>query len=113
MGVKLSPDPQPEQAVFVRSDHYAMVKKGVPAVVLATGMANGGQKAWARFLSTNYHQPSDDLSQPIVWNAGAKFAELNYPVVRALADADTRPQWYARDYFGDLFPADARKAFQA
>ena len=29
MGVKLSPDPMPEQAVFVRSDHYAMAKKGI------------------------------------------------------------------------------------
>ena len=110
MGVTLSPDPMPEQAVFVRSDHYAMVKKGVPAVMLATGMANGGDKAWEKFLGTNYHQPSDDLSQPIVWSAGAKFAELNYRVVRALADADTRPQWYADDYFGDLFAPKAPKA---
>ena len=66
MGVTLSPDPMPEQAIFVRSDHYPMVKAGVPAVMLATGMANGGKQAWDRFLSTNYHQPSDDLSQPIV-----------------------------------------------
>ena len=49
MGVKLSPDPMPEQAIFVRSDHYAMVKAGVPAVMLATGMANGGQAAWMKF----------------------------------------------------------------
>lgn len=25
MGVRLSPDPMPEQAIFVRSDYYAMV----------------------------------------------------------------------------------------
>ena len=86
MGVKLSPDPMPEQAVFVRSDHYAMAKKGIPAVMLATGMANGGDKAWATYLSNNYHRPSDDMSLPILWIAGAKFAELNYRVVRALAD---------------------------
>ena len=109
MGVKLSPDPMPEQAVFTRSDHYAMVKVGVPAVMLATGMANGGEAAWGKFLSTTYHQPSDDLSQPIVWTAGAKFAELNYRVVRALADADARPQWYEKDYFGDLFAPKASK----
>lgn len=110
MGLKLSPDPMPEQAVFVRSDHYALVKRGVPAVMLATGMANGGDKAWATFLGKHYHQPSDDLSLPIVWSAGAKFAELNYRVVRALADADTRPQWYAGDYFGNLFAPGAAKA---
>lgn len=110
MGIRLSPDPMPEQAVFVRSDHYAMVKVGVPAVMLATGMANGGDAAWGKFLGGNYHQPSDDLSQPIVWSAGAKFSELNYRVVRALADADTPAQWYVRDYFGDRFAPKATKA---
>jgi Zn-dependent M28 family amino/carboxypeptidase len=110
MKVKLSPDPMPEQAVFVRSDHYPMVKMGIPAVMLATGMANGGEGAWGKYLANNYHQPSDDLSQPILWTAGAKFAELNYRVVRALADADTRAQWYAHDYFGDWFAPKASKA---
>jgi Zn-dependent M28 family amino/carboxypeptidase len=110
MGVKLSPDPMPEQAIFVRSDHYAMVKAGVPAVMLATGMANGGSEAWGKYLAERYHQPSDDLSQPIVWSAGAKFAELNYRVVRELADADERARWYAGDYFGDLFAPKAAKA---
>jgi hypothetical protein len=109
MGVKLSPDPMPEQAIFVRSDHYAMVKAGVPAVMVATGMANGGQAAWSTFLSNNYHKPSDDLSQPINWTAAAKFTELNYRVVRTLADAETRPRWYARDYFGNLYAAGAPK----
>jgi Zn-dependent M28 family amino/carboxypeptidase len=109
-GVKLSPDPMPEQAVFVRSDHYAMVKVGVPAVMLATGMDNGGAAAWGKYLSDNYHQPSDDVSLPIHWTAGAKFAELNYRVVRTLADADTPAQWYAGDYFGNLFAPNATKA---
>ena len=94
----------------MRSDHYTMVKQGVPAVMLATGMANGGDKAWATYLSTHYHRPSDDLSLPIVWSAGARFAEFNYRAVKALADADDRPRWYANDYFGDLFAPKAVKA---
>ena len=109
MGVKLSPDPMPEQAIFVRSDHYAMVKVGVPAVMLATGMANGGEAAWAKFFANNYHKPSDDISQSILWSAGAKFAELNYRVVRALADDSAAPRWYADDYFGNLFAPKAAK----
>ena len=113
MGVGLSPDPMPDQGVFVRSDHYPMVKAGVPAVMLATGMANGGDAAWREFLTSRYHRPSDDLAQPIVWKAGAKFAEFNYRAVRALADADVAPRWYERDYFGDLFAPDARKAPRA
>ena len=109
MRVTLSPDQMPEQAVFVRSDHYAMVKVGVPAVMLATGMANGGSAAWGRFLGARYHQPSDDLSQPIVWSAGARFAELNYRVMRELADADLPARWYADDYFGGRFAPKAQK----
>jgi peptidase M28-like protein len=110
MNVKLSPDPMPEQAVFVRSDHYAMVKVGVPAVMLATGMENGGSAAWGKYLSDHYHQPSDDMSLPIVWKAGAKFVEVNYRVVRALADADAPAKWYEGDYFGNLFAPKASKA---
>jgi Peptidase family M28 len=110
MGVTLSPDPMPEQAIFVRSDHYAMVKVGVPAVMLATGMANGGRAAWTKYLGNDYHRPSDDLSQPINWNSAAKFTELNYRVVRTLADSQTRPQWYVHDYFGDLYAPKASKA---
>jgi hypothetical protein len=81
----------------------------VPAVMLATGMANGGEVAWGTFLASHYHQPSDDLSQPILWNAGAKFAELNYRVVRELANADTPPRWYGNDFFGDLYAGNAPK----
>ena len=110
MGVALSPDPMPDQGVFVRSDHYPMVKAGVPAVMLATGMANGGDAAWREFLTSRYHRPSDDLAQAILWKAGAKFAEFNYRAARALADAEAAPRWYERDYFGDLFAPKATKA---
>ena len=109
MDVDVSPDPMPGQAIFVRSDHYALVKKGVPAVMVATGMANGGEAAWAGFFASNYHRPSDDLAQPIVWSAAARFAELNFRVIRELADADARAQWFARDYFGDRFAPTAPK----
>ena len=109
MRVTLSPDPMPEQAIFVRSDHYPMVKAGVPSVMVATGMANGGDAGWSKFLGSRYHQPSDDLSQPIVWSAAARFAELNYRVIRELADADVPARWYTHDYFGDRFAPKAEK----
>jgi Zn-dependent M28 family amino/carboxypeptidase len=87
-----------------------MAKAGVPAVMLATGMANGGEAAWSSFLQTTYHHPGDDLSQPIHWQAGARFAELNYRAIRILADSDEPARWYAGDYFGNLFAPNAKKA---
>jgi hypothetical protein len=110
MGIKLSPDPAPEQNTFVRSDHYSFVKEGAPAVYLSTGNANGGEAAWKEFEEKRYHDPSDDLSQPINWAAGAKFARINYLIARALADAPEAPRWYAGDFFGDKFAPNARKA---
>lgn len=110
-GLKLSPDPAPEQGFFTRSDHYALVKKGVPALYLDTGLGAPGAKAAAdEFLSKHYHEPSDDLSLPIRWDAGAKFARINHAVVRELADAPERPRWYEDDFFGRTFAPQAPKA---
>lgn len=110
MNIKLSPDPMPQEGIFVRSDHYMFVKQGVPAVFLATGYANGGEKAWGDFLGGAYHHPGDDMKQKIDWTAGARFAEANYRITRAMADGDTAPAWYKDDFFGDTFAADAKKA---
>lgn len=110
MGVKLSPDPMPQESIFVRSDHYMFVKQGVPAVFLATGFANGGEQAWGSFLSGNYHHPGDDMNQKIDWQAGARFAEANYRIARAMADGDSPPRWFDHDFFGDMFAPHATKA---
>src|SRR4051812_21112505 len=110
MGVALSPDPMPEQNIFVRSDHYEFVKQGVPAIMLATGYANGGGAAWKGFLSGAYHHPNDDMSQKIDWESGARFARLNYLISRDLANADRRPLWYKGDYFADQFAPHAPRA---
>lgn len=110
MNLKLAPDPMPQESIFVRSDHYMFVKQGVPAVFLATGYANGGAKAWESFLSGNYHHPGDDMNQKIDWQAGARFAEANYRITRAMADDDMPPMWYEKDFFGDVFAPGAAKA---
>jgi Zn-dependent M28 family amino/carboxypeptidase len=103
MGVAVSADPMPEETIFVRSDHYRFVTRGVPAILLMTGYANGGEPRWKDFLSKTYHKVNDDLTQKILWDQGARYAELNYRISRTLADADQRPMWYEGDYFGDTF----------
>jgi hypothetical protein len=90
MQLSLSPDPMPTENIFVRSDHYMFVKQGVPAVFLATGYANGGAAQWGQFMKTTYHKPGDDLSQPINWRAGARFAEANWRITSAMADRTRR-----------------------
>ena len=110
MNVAVSPDPMPEEHIFVRSDHYMFVKQGVPAILLMTGFANGGEAQWRDFLAKTYHSVSDDMRQPIRWDAGARFAKLNYLIARELADATERPRWYRGDMFGDLYAPGAPRA---
>ena len=103
MNVKLSPDPMPDEGIFTRSDHYRFVEQGIPAVFLITGFANGGEAAFKDFLAHHYHKPSDDLSLPIRYDMGAKFARLNYAITRELADTDVRPSWNNGDFFAAKF----------
>ena len=110
MKIRLSPDPMPQENIFVRSDHFRFVQQGVPAVFFATGYANGGEEKWKAFLDKTYHGPQDDMSQPINWRAAARFAEANYRVTRAMADGEAPPLWYKGDFFGDLFASGAVKA---
>lgn len=99
MGVSVGPDPMPEQGIFVRSDHYPLVLRGVPAILMFTGHANGGKPQWDKFFASNYHQVSDDLKLPINWGALARYGELNYRIARELADSPTRATWRAGSYF--------------
>ncbi len=110
MGVAVSPDPMPQEAIFTRSDHYMFVRRGVPAVLLMTGHANGGKAYWDAYLGKTYHSPQDDLTQKIDWDAGARYALLNYRIAGAMADAPVRPMWLAGDYFGDLFDPKGPRA---
>jgi Zn-dependent M28 family amino/carboxypeptidase len=110
MGLTVSPDPMPQENFFLRSDHYSFVQQGIPAVFLDSGIKNGGDKAAREFLKKHYHQVSDDISLPFDWNAGAKFAKLNYLIARDIADADEAPRWYAKDPIGNKFAKNAPKA---
>ena len=110
MGVALTPDPLPEQGLFTRSDHYEFVRVGVPSVFLMTGFAGEGRERFTHFLQNEYHSPRDDMALPFDWNAGARFAQLNYLIAREIANSDDAPLWYADSFFGDAFARDQRRA---
>jgi hypothetical protein len=108
LGLAVTPDPVPEQAVFVRSDHYSFVKQGIPAIYLATGLETGdaavsGPELWGRWMQTTYHQPGDAMNQTIDFEAGAQFARLNLLITYLIAQQDQAPAWNPGDFFGEKF----------
>jgi Zn-dependent M28 family amino/carboxypeptidase len=114
-GYTLSPDPMPEQNIFVRSDQYSFVKRGIPAVYLvpgftATDPSVNGQQVFGQFLATHYHKPGDDLTLPMDLNAVARFTRVNLAVVRAIADDPAAPAWNPGNFFGTTFAGADRPA---
>jgi Zn-dependent M28 family amino/carboxypeptidase len=104
-GASFSPDPMPEMALFVRSDHYRFVQQGVPSVFLWPGTSGPGKAAVDAFFANNYHKPSDEVVQgpPIDWESGERFINVNYQIARDIADAAQRPAWNKGDFFGTLY----------
>jgi hypothetical protein len=107
-GVPVSPDPKPERRRFTRSDQYSFVKGGTPAAFLNTGMHSitedgAGQRARDEIESKHYHRVTDDISLPINYDAAARFAGLGAAILIELANAPTRPQWKAGNFFGETF----------
>ncbi|WP_417491360.1 M28 family metallopeptidase [Maricaulis sp.] len=110
MNIEVSPDPIPEQSIFVRSDHYNFVREGVPSLFLMTGFSSPDPRwdegeGFMGFLSTHYHRQTDQLDGDleVLFDQGAKFANINYLIAREIADSDERPAWNDDSFFGNLY----------
>lgn len=107
-GMTITPDPLPEETVFVRSDQYAFVRKGIPAVYLDAGIkskdpAVDGKKILEDFLKDHYHQPSDQADLPINYLSAARIADINLRIGLMVANAAERPRWNEGDFLGTRF----------
>jgi Zn-dependent M28 family amino/carboxypeptidase len=121
VGMPVSKDPFPEEAVFVRSDQYAFVRTGVPALMLDAGVvpaaSSAGKEANAstlpllaqrEFLRRCYHRPCDDARQPIQYEDAVHLAAYAARLAHDVAAAPDAPHWRAGDFFGAQFGPIAR-----
>jgi hypothetical protein len=106
-GFRLSPDPNPEEVVFVRSDQFSFIRQGVPALMLHSGsQPRDGAVDLAELRQTfyrqHYHQPSDDTSLPIDYDAAADLTRIHLRILLEAANGP-RPRWKRGDFFGETF----------
>ena len=96
MGNTVLPDPFPEEKVFFRSDHYAFVKKGVPALMLLGGpggdIVQFGERA-KKWLDTDYHGPEDVVKADWDWNGMRTMAVTGMLLGMRVAGQDAMPAW--------------------
>lgn len=105
-GFFFSADPLPEENLFMRSDQYSFVKRGIPAVYLIPGFnstddAIDGEALFRDHLKNHYHQPSDDMTRPIHWESAVRFARAHTRMGYAIATEPQRPRWNEDSIFGD------------
>lgn len=109
LGLKISPDPFPEQVVFIRSDHYSFIKKGIPALFIKSGFMTvpsdtvDRSKSDVAWRSTHYHTPMDNMNQPFDFNAATMHAKVNFLIGYYASNESTAPDWNKGDFFGQKF----------
>jgi Zn-dependent M28 family amino/carboxypeptidase len=106
LGIEVASDPEPERNSFTRSDQYSFVKRGVPAIALKVGFGKDTpeHEIVMRWRSERYHAPSDDLRQPIDFQAAADFNRAYLLVVEAIANRTERPRWNNDSFFRRFAP---------
>jgi hypothetical protein len=100
-GLRVSEPPTvlADSEAFAFSDQAAFAEAGVPAILVNEGFAGGRLSPGAaleRYLEwgrTRYHRPSDDLSQPLDFEASRAHVELLVDLVLEIAESPERPRW--------------------
>jgi hypothetical protein len=104
LGLEVQPDPEPKQVRFVRSDQYSFVLAGIPALHVKYGTKTAdGKNNLNDFVATwrakYYHKPQDDINGIFDFEAGKKYAQLNFLIGYLVAQDPARPTWNKGDIF--------------
>jgi Zn-dependent M28 family amino/carboxypeptidase len=102
LGVEIISDPTPEEKSFTRSDHYAFVKRGIPALMLR-GVPDGDKHIWLNrakvWRLTDYHQPTDVVRPEWNWEGPRTLAVIGFLVGYRVANATDMPKWFSSSPF--------------
>jgi Zn-dependent M28 family amino/carboxypeptidase len=100
-GVPVQSDPEPLRNVFIRSDQYNFIRRGIPALKMDFGYAPGSpeQKIFKDWLTNRYHAPSDDIAQPVDLAAAGLYEEIVRQLLISVANTDARPAWKPDSFF--------------
>ena len=113
VGLKMTPDPAPDEVRFVRSDQYAFIKQGIPSITLISGFASSdplvkGEEVNREWLRNIYHGPEDESTQNMHWESGEKLVRAAFLIGLEVANDPTRAAWNPDDFFGVTFGKNAK-----
>ncbi len=101
-GLRVIPDPMPEEKSFYRSDHYFFVKRGIPGLMVL-GAPDGPITQWTdrlkRWEKTDYHQPGDIVRPEWDWSGPRTVASLMLVMGMRVANDENMPAWMPNSVF--------------
>ena len=101
-GVNVIPDPMPDEKVFLRSDHYSFVQRGVPSLMLL-GAPAGEKDVWIKRIKdwekTDYHQPGDTIKENWAWEGPETVAEIMAVLGWRISESSQMPSWLKTSRF--------------
>jgi hypothetical protein len=109
LNLSVSPDPAPEETIFIRSDQYTFVKQGIPSIFPVAGFkstdpAIDPAAIFKKWEQTKYHAPQDDMQQPgLDFDQAVKYAQFIFLCGWLVTQDAARPKWNAKDFFGEHY----------
>jgi hypothetical protein len=103
--MSVTPDPQPGQGLYFRSDQLSFARAGVPGVFINTGRDFVGKPSayadsvFADYRQHRYHQPADMLQPDTPMGGIVQQTRVAFRLGHRLADSTARPQWNPGEAF--------------
>jgi Zn-dependent M28 family amino/carboxypeptidase len=103
--LSITPDPEPGQGHYYRSDHFSLARVGVPAFSIDNGTKYIGKPAdfsktiFEQYNSTHYHQPSDEYRPDWDFSGMEQMADFGLAMGIDIANLPTLPTWNSGDEF--------------
>jgi Zn-dependent M28 family amino/carboxypeptidase len=93
MKIEIRPDHETDRGLMQRADHWSFLRAGVPGTsfLFAYDPRTEAERRFREWYNIRYHRPQDDMSQPIDFQAAAKFNQFFYRLTAAVADASVKP----------------------
>jgi len=104
VGRDISPDPQPEQGFFYRSDHFSFARIGIPAIFPNPGREfidkpDDWNATVDSVTAANYHQLSDEINEYWDMTGMQEDTRLIFRASFDVLNRDEMMEWVADDEF--------------
>lgn len=109
-GLAVQADPEPWRHRFIRSDQYSFAMADIPALAMKVGYEEDTPEASIahQWIAERYHQPSDDLTQPVDLAAAQAFVGVVRDLALRIANRSDRPAWSGSSIFRRFATPPAR-----